>query len=483
MEKLKKLSEANYYEKVNFQFLVGLWLHIPICLLTAYLAKQSLALGVLMGFGIASGPTLLLLKDRGSLLTSIANAVALVSFSALLIYISGGMTELHFHIFAAFGVMIVLAQPLAILAALLFVVVHHVGFFFLLPSGLINYEASFGILLIHAAFALSIGIPAIFTSRKFKLYIIGVKEIIEEIEGISSDISNTSSFMLQNSENLSSSTNKESVAIQETSKSVELLNSVITKNFENAKLASENCETSKRLSGRALEVVNQVVQSLGAIQSNSSAISEAVERSNQGMESIIQVIQAIGSKTQVINDIVFQTKLLSFNASVEAARAGEHGKGFAVVADEVGNLAGMSGKSAKEISELLEKSTSSVKSIIEVSKRSVGEIIAGGRSKIESGIQIAEECKMLLGEIDSNLNQVLQSAATIAHASSEQTQQVSEITRAMSDMRSASQENNSAAKQATGVAHDIASSSENMSGAIAKLLGAIDQQQDGSGKP
>jgi len=40
-----------------------------------------------------------------------------------------------------------------------------------------------------------------------------------------------------------------------------------------------------------------------------------------------------------MNDIVFQTKLLSFNASVEAARAGIHGKGFAVVADEVGNLA------------------------------------------------------------------------------------------------------------------------------------------------
>jgi len=44
------------------------------------------------------------------------------------------------------------------------------------------------------------------------------------------------------------------------------------------------------------------------------------------------LIETINQKTRVINDIVFQTKLLSFNASVEAARAGEHGKGFAVEA-------------------------------------------------------------------------------------------------------------------------------------------------------
>lgn len=49
----------------------------------------------------------------------------------------------------------------------------------------------------------------------------------------------------------------------------------------------------------------------------------------------------IKGKRKVINQIVFQTKLLSFYASVEVARAGESDKGFAVVAEEVGNLATM----------------------------------------------------------------------------------------------------------------------------------------------
>ena len=60
--------------------------------------------------------------------------------------------------------------------------------------------------------------------------------------------------------------------------------------------------------------------------------------SNKEIQEIVKVIAEIGNKTKVINDIVFQTKLLSFNASVEAARAGENGKGFAVVAEEVGKL-------------------------------------------------------------------------------------------------------------------------------------------------
>ena len=66
----------------------------------------------------------------------------------------------------------------------------------------------------------------------------------------------------------------------------------------------------------------------------------------------------------MINDIVFQTKLLSFNASVEAERAGEHGKGFAVVAQEVGNLATMSGESAEEITKILDESVKMVQKLV-----------------------------------------------------------------------------------------------------------------------
>jgi methyl-accepting chemotaxis protein len=87
---------------------------------------------------------------------------------------------------------------------------------------------------------------------------------------------------------------------------------------------------------------------------------EEINASNEELRIIINIISDISEKTKVINDIVFQTRLLSFNASVEAARAGEHGKGFAVVAEEIGKLASVSGNSAKEINDILGHATTQV---------------------------------------------------------------------------------------------------------------------------
>ena len=72
------------------------------------------------------------------------------------------------------------------------------------------------------------------------------------------------------------------------------------------------------------------------------AMNDIKEKSNK----ISKIIKAI-------DDIAFQTNILSLNASVEAARAGQAGKGFAVVAGEVRNLAQKSSEEAKNIFELI----------------------------------------------------------------------------------------------------------------------------------
>lgn len=475
MNAQNKSIQQDYYGQKNFQFLILLWLHLGISLLTAFLNNQSLIIATAMSLAILSLPTFLVWQDRKSLATSIANGVALVSFSALLIHLSGGMTELHFHIFASLGLMITLAQPLASLTALLFVVVHHVGFFFFLPKSLISYDASFGILVIHAVFALSIGVPAIFISQKFKTYIIGVKEIANELQGIATELAEASTTMLENADTLSFSTKKESAAVSTTASSLDQLNAMNQKNSVSAQNVASSSEDSKIKSSRGLQVMSEMVDVMNEIKSNSQGILEAVGQGNGRMQEIISLIQQIGSKTQVINDIVFQTKLLSFNASVEAARAGEYGKGFAVVAEEVGKLAQMSGTSAKEISELLQTSIQNVQSIVEKNQRDIESIVSGGQSKIGKGLQVAEECKNVLTEIDNSLTEVSKMAAEIASASKEQATGIQEISKAINEVEVASQQNNSVSSQTADVASSLNKDTQNLNHAIARLIYAVEK--------
>lgn len=124
------------------------------------------------------------------------------------------MTEMHFHVFSSLGILITLAQPIASIAALLTVAIHHLSFYFFLPMSLLNYEAGLPILAIHVVFALATGIPAIFISQKFKLYIVSVKNIIDEVQEIGISVANDSQMIAEITKNISTSTINEAASVQ-----------------------------------------------------------------------------------------------------------------------------------------------------------------------------------------------------------------------------------------------------------------------------
>jgi methyl-accepting chemotaxis protein len=199
------------------------------------------------------------------------------------------------------------------------------------------------------------------------------------------------------------------------------------------------------------EVMNSIVQ----ISLSTEKIKEEIDQSNKEIADIVNIINEIGGKTKVINDTVFQTKLLSFNASVEAARAGEHGKGFSVVAEEVGKLAQMSGNSAKEITTLLESSIEKVQSTIENSKKRINTLMILSKDKVEMGTITAKKCSDALDEIIMNVNNVDQMISEISSASHEQALSIREITKAMSEIDSASHQNSSSSQQASVAASSL----------------------------
>lgn len=259
------------------------------------------------------------------------------------------------------------------------------------------------------------------------------------------------------SDSLSASTTQQAAALQETTAAIEETSAMISKNAENAKVSSEVSEQSQATASRGQQAVTDMLQSIEEISHSNNEIMQQIEESNREISEIVKVIAEIGNKTKVINDIVFQTKLLSFNASVEAARAGEHGKGFAVVAEEVGNLAQMSGNSAKEISEMLEGSIKKVELIVQNTQSRVGSLVQAGKEKVNTGTVTAKRCSEILEEIVTNVSRVGSLVSEISVASQEQSKGVSEINKAMSELDNVAQQNSAASQQAATSAEDLKS--------------------------
>ena len=96
---------------------------------------------------------------------------------------------------------------------------------------------------------------------------------------------------------------------------------------------------------------------------------ELAYKTASSMEEINTQVHAINEAISVIDQIAFQTNILSLNAAVEAATAGEAGKGFAVVAAEVRNLASRSAEAANEIKTIVLNATTKAKEGKEITSK------------------------------------------------------------------------------------------------------------------
>ncbi len=314
-----------------------------------------------------------------------------------------------------------------------------------------------------ALLALAVGY---FLIQKITGKIIALADRLKESAEVTRNGSNT---VKDASFQVSSATQEQASAIQETATTLEEISAMVVKSVDNAKNSSEQANNSFEIATEGKRTVEQMRQSMDDIRSSNKHIAEQIEHSNREIEGIIQVIQDISEKTKVINDIVFQTKLLSFNASVEAARAGEQGKGFAVVAEEVGNLATMSGNSSKEINELLEKSISRVGSTISETKKRVDTLIQEGHMKVDQGTRVAEKCETILDQIVSNVSSVKSLMGDVTVAAEEQSKGVKNISDAMNMLDITTQDNTKTVHQTANQSELLFKEADNLSDIILML--------------
>ena len=279
----------------------------------------------------------------------------------------------------------------------------------------------------------------------------------------------SSTNMSMASSKVSSSVTEQASAIQETVATLNEISAMVNKSVESAKTSTEKADESQKVAKEGKHAVDDMVEAIDQINGNNEDIMKEMSRSNEEIVKIVDVIKEISEKTNVINDIVFQTKLLSFNASVEAARAGEHGKGFAVVAEEVGNLAQMSGNAALEIEDLLSGSIKKVQSIVEETQRNVEVLIKDAKTSVERGVEVSGTCGRILDQVVDNVDAVTRLMAEISNASQEQAEGINNITVAMNQLDEVTHSNSTIAQETSGFADSLSEQTSILNNIVEEL--------------
>ncbi len=259
--------------------------------------------------------------------------------------------------------------------------------------------------------------------------------MIDDIRVGVSQISNASSEIVAGNTDLSSRTEQQAAAVEQTAASMEQLTATVKQNADNAHHANKLAISASQTAKQGGEQVNNVVQTMTAIESSSKRIAEI---------------------TSVINSIAFQTNILALNAAVEAARAGEQGRGFAVVASEVRSLAQRSSQAAKEIEGLISESVTQV---------SRGATLVGNAGKT-------------MNDIVTSITQVHDIMGEIATASDEQSRGISQVSQAIVEMDSTTQQNAALVEQSSAAADSLEEQARLLKQAVSVFRLANSQHDD-----
>lgn len=258
-----------------------------------------------------------------------------------------------------------------------------------------------------------------------------IKEAIDGLSTGSDEVSSAASQVASASQALAEGASEQAAAVQETSSTLEETSSMVHQNRENTQQAAVLARQAKQYAEKSNDEMVKMSTSMTDLKNSSNEIAKIIK---------------------VIDEIAFQTNILSLNAAVEAARAGDAGKGFAVVAEEVRNLAQRSAQAAKDTTVIIESN-------IDLS---------------ESSVNIAKAVKESVESIGEQATKVSDLLEEISVATNEQAQGVEQINKAVSQMEMALQSNAATADESASASRSLQEQAINVRDIVDSLIVLVD---------
>ena len=254
-----------------------------------------------------------------------------------------------------------------------------------------------------------------------------INQMLQENKSNGLVLDKSSNLLLNNVNLLNKTSNETAVALEETAAALEEITSTVINNTERISIMANHSKELSISIEDGQKLANITVESMDSINEQTQAIAEAIT---------------------IIDQIAFQTNILSLNAAVEAATAGEAGRGFAVVAQEVRNLASRSAEAAREIKELVENAT----------------------NKTNSGKKIADDMIKGYVKLKENISKTTEVIHDISISSKEQRTSIEQINDVITKLDRQTQNNASIANET----HDIAINTSNIA---QKILETVNQKK------
>jgi methyl-accepting chemotaxis protein len=485
--------------------------------------REALVLGVpIIGLG-----WFVAWRWEGRLAARMGIATALLSMSALIIHQTGGMIEMHFHIFAILAFLLLYRDWRVPVMGAVVVAGHHVLFNLLQSQDhgamIFNHGTGWGIVAVHAGWVVFEVAILVYMARLLaaetqaaeglvrlatrmgdgdltaraesgagavgdavQAVNQGTERLAEAVRGVrnrATEVADVAQTFTAAADHVTGAAEEVARALGEVSagSQEQALNTQ-----QMAATLGEMARSIGSVASRSQGAAQASQRAVGVARDGSRVVEDAVGRLQAIRQTVLDAAEQIGELgaysdrvqhiTRVIDDMAAQTNLLALNAAIEAARAGEHGRGFAVVAEEVRKLATQSGQSAREAADIIRDVQALTGRAVSSMERGTAEANAGASLASDAGgalreiVATVEKTVAELSGISSAAEQMARaSRAALSGAGVDPAAVEAGAADALDALTRLSRSNASAAESAAAAVEEINASMEEMSASASEL--------------